>query len=459
MFLNYLHSRDAELSWWARCALPTLPRRRRVGKGAPATCPPKKSNITLHSTRRILTWVLLFLPSLLFAAPQDIIFWHSMAGQLGQEVIRLAQQFNQSQKDYRIVPIYKGDYVESLTSFAAAFRAKNPPQLIQVFEVGSSVMRFPKGIVKPVDVLMHEQGMVLPKEQFFNAVRENYSENGKLLAMPFNVSVPVLFYNAEVLEKLGVTSQTFPQTWDELELLAKRLHETGFSCAYTTAYPAWVLIESFLSLHGKNPQSVLASVERMQRWQSQHYFMYGGRGDDATVLFTSGKCPLFSQSSGGYAGLKALVPFRVGVAPLPIDEKVSSRRHNNVVGGAALWVVAGQSSQIERGIAQFLVFLANPSTQQSWYEHTGYLPLDMHLHPSKKTRPQSILEIAEFDLNNDKNPQSSSDPEPKNQIRSINEQMLEAIFSGMMSIKEAMENAVIRTQHVLLRFRKNTNYS
>jgi len=414
----------------------------------------------LRFIRSILAWFLIS-PGLLFAAPQDIIFWHSMAGQLGQEVMQLAQQFNQSQKDYRIVPIYKGDYVESLTSFAAAFRAQNPPQLIQVFEVGSSVMRFPKGIVKPVDILMHEQGIVFPKERFFNAVRENYSENGKLLAMPFNVSVPVLFYNAEVLEKMGVTSQTFPRTWDELELLAKRLHETGFSCAYTTAYPAWVLIESFLALHGlttkKNAQSVIASVERMQRWQSQHYFVYGGRGDDATVLFTSGKCPLFSQSSGGYAGLKALVHFRVGVAPLPIDEKVSPIRHNNVVGGAALWVVVGQSPQVDRGIAQFLVFLANPSTQQSWYEHTGYLPLEMHLEQPKKTYPQSILQIAEFDLNNDKDRLSSSDPEPKNQIRSINEQMLEAIFSGMMGMKEAMENAVIRTQHVLLRFKKNTN--
>ncbi|MDP1614272.1 MAG: extracellular solute-binding protein, partial [Methylococcales bacterium] len=199
----------------------------------------------------VLALLLIWFPCFLFAAPKDIIFWHSMAGQLGEEVARLTQQFNNSQTEYRVKPIYKGDYAESLTSFAAAFRAKHPPQLIQVFEVGTSVMRSPAGIVKPVDVLMAEQGMSLPKTQFFSAVLDRYSDKGVLLAMPFNISVPVLFYNADALAKLGVSSQSFPRTWDALEVLAKRLHDAGFSCAYTTAYPGWILIESYLALHGQ----------------------------------------------------------------------------------------------------------------------------------------------------------------------------------------------------------------
>ncbi len=408
----------------------------------------------------------IWFPCSLFAAPKDIIFWHSMAGQLGEEVGRLTQQFNRSQTDYRIIPTYKGDYAESLTSFAAAFRAKHPPQLIQVFEVGTSVMRSPAGIIKPVDVLMREQGMAIAKSQFFPAVLDSYSDNGVLLAMPFNISVPVLFYDADVLAPFGVSSKSFPRTWDSLESLAKSLHDAGFACTYTTAYPAWILMESYLALHGLTMMEgdsviynkhMVAYIDRMRHWQKKHYFEYGGRGDDATVLFTSGRCPIFSQSSGAYAGLSALVSFRLGVAPIPIDVSASASRHNNVVGGAALWVVAGQSPEIERGIAQFLVFLAQPEIQQLWYEHTGYLPLETQFNPSQNKYPHSILGIAAFDLDNDKEePHHLLQQRPQNQIRAINDQMLEAIFSGMMSTKDAMNNAVLRANHVLTRFKKNT---
>ena len=415
--------------------------------------------------------LLIWFPCCLFAAPKDIIFWHSMAGQLGEEVSRLAQQFNHSQMDYKVIPIYKGDYNESLTSFAAAFRAKHPPQLIQVFEVGTSVMRSPAGVIKPVDVLMREQGMTIEKSKFFPAVLEKYSDNGVLLAMPLNVSVPVLFYDADALAAFGVSSKSFPRTWGSLESLAKNLHDAGFACTYTTAYPAWILIESYLALHGLtvmngdsvtyNNQHMMSHIERMRHWQKKHYFEYGGRGDDATVLFTSGKCPIFSQSSGAYAGLSELVSFHLGVAPMPIDSGASASRHNNVVGGAALWVVAGQSPKIERGIAEFLMFLAKPVVQQSWYEHTGYLPLETQFSPPQDNYPHSILGIAAFDLDNDKEKYHSiSQQGPQNQIRAINEQMLEAIFSGMMSTKDAMDNAVLRANHVLRRFKKNTrNYS
>ena len=384
-----------------------------------------------------------------------------MSGQLGLEVNKLASQFNQSQANYEIMPIYKGDYIESLTSFAAAFRAKQPPNIIQVFEVGSSVMRFPQGIVKPVDVLMHEQGISIPSEHFLSAVRTTYSENGHLLAFPFNVSIPVLFYNADVLAQFGITSDTFPKTWDAFEVLVKRLHDAGFLCAYTTAYPAWILIESYAAIHGLTEiytnAHMIAHIKRMRRWQKQHYFDYGGHMDDPTVLFTSKICPLFSQSSGAYAGLSDLVAFHLGVAPMPLDKRASTVRYNNVIGGGAIWVVAGQTSEMERGIALFFAFLAEPNRQHVWYENTGYLPLVSQVRPPSNGHYSSILDIAEFDLNNKIEPPHALQWGPQNQIRSINDQMLESIFAGMMNTEKAMAKTKIRVEHVRHRFSHNTS--
>ena len=54
------------------------------------------------------------------------------------------------------------------------------------------------------------------------------------------------YYNADRLKALGYTAETFPKTWDEFETLLTRLHQAGDRCAYTSAYPTWIHIESFL---------------------------------------------------------------------------------------------------------------------------------------------------------------------------------------------------------------------
>ena len=53
-------------------------------------------------------------------AATEIPFWHSMEGELGKEVDSLADRFNQSHSDVKIVPVYKGNYEQSLAAGIAA---------------------------------------------------------------------------------------------------------------------------------------------------------------------------------------------------------------------------------------------------------------------------------------------------------------------------------------------------
>ncbi|HEY3245641.1 MAG TPA: sn-glycerol-3-phosphate ABC transporter substrate-binding protein, partial [Phycisphaerae bacterium] len=55
-------------------------------------------------------------------AVTEIQWWHSMTGALNDRVNDIANGFNASQKDYKVVPIYKGSYPESMTAAIAAFR-------------------------------------------------------------------------------------------------------------------------------------------------------------------------------------------------------------------------------------------------------------------------------------------------------------------------------------------------
>ncbi|MFI4919471.1 MAG: extracellular solute-binding protein [Legionellales bacterium] len=405
------------------------------------------------------------------AQPVELVFWHSMAGTIGDEVRLLVADFNRSQNEYIIKPVYKGDYVETLTSFAAAFRAHQPPAIVQVFEVGTAIMLSPAGVIKPVDELMREQHVALPEEDFIQSVRDFYSRDGQLMGMPFNLSAPILYYNADVLAKVGYSSANFPRTWIELEVLAEKMKQAGYDCTYTTAYPGWILFESYLAIHGlpitqthpvravfDTPQ-LARHFARLQRWQELHYFRYGGRVDDATVLFTSAVCPLFSQSSGAYNSLLSLVPFQLGVAVMPLDTEVSKVRHANAAGGAALWAVAGQTQKNDKGIAQFFSFIAQPQIQKRWHEHTGYLPLGLKGVYAEilASSHHPALRLVQTDLEDQQQAKALRNTGPQNQIRGINDEILEAMFAGLMSARDALHEAVVRSNHVLARFLRNTH--
>mgnify|MGYP000246398803 CR=1 FL=1 len=97
-----------------------------------------------------LSALTLGLASLSAQAQTEIQWWHSMGGALGEWVNDLAKDFNNSQKDYKIVPTFKGSYDESMTAAIAAYRAGNAPHILQVFEVGTATMMAAKGAIRDV---------------------------------------------------------------------------------------------------------------------------------------------------------------------------------------------------------------------------------------------------------------------------------------------------------------------
>ncbi len=138
-------------------------------------------------------------------AVTEIQWWHSMTGKLNDKVDEIASKFNASQSAYKVVPVYKGQYDESMTAAIAAYRGGNPPQIVQVFEVGTATMMAAKGAIKPVYQLMAEQQQPFNPKAFLGAVYSYYSDtSGHLLSMPFNSSTQVLYINDDAFKKAGL---------------------------------------------------------------------------------------------------------------------------------------------------------------------------------------------------------------------------------------------------------------
>lgn len=163
----------------------------------------------------------------------------------------MIKEFNASQDKYEVKGVYKGNYDEAMTAAIAAFRAKQHPNLIQIFEVGTASMMAAKGAIRPVYEIMEAAGTPVDTSKLLGSVASYYSStDGKLIAMPFNASTTVLYYNKDAVKKAGGDPDHFPTTWPEVAELAKKIKESG-ACKYglTSGWQSWVQLESFSAWH------------------------------------------------------------------------------------------------------------------------------------------------------------------------------------------------------------------
>src|SRR5512136_2302997 len=108
------------------------------------------------------------------SAEVEIQWWHAMTGANNDVVVKLANDFNASQSDYKVVPTYKGSYPDTMDAGIAAFRAGNAPHIMQVFEVGTATMMAATGAVKPVYKLMQETGEPFDPAAYLPAITGYY---------------------------------------------------------------------------------------------------------------------------------------------------------------------------------------------------------------------------------------------------------------------------------------------
>lgn len=180
-------------------------------------------------------------------AQTEISLWHAMSGANNEVIDKIAADFNASQADYKLTPVFKGTYPETLNAGIAAFRAGQAPDIIQVFDVGTGVMMAAEGAIKPVGELLTEAGVGFDQSQYLPGIVAYYStSDGRMLSFPYNSSSPILYFNKDVFEKAGLDPNAPPATWDAVWDAAKRIQESGAApCGYTSAWLTWIHLENF----------------------------------------------------------------------------------------------------------------------------------------------------------------------------------------------------------------------
>ena len=411
-------------------------------------------------------------------AQTEIQWWHSMTAVNGEVVNDLAKSFNASQKNYKIVPTFKGNYDESFTAAVAAFRAGNAPHILQVFEVGTATMMASKGVTVPVGKIMKDSGEKFDPNAYVSAVAGYYTApNGEMLSFPFNSSTTVFYFNKDAFKAAGLDTNKAPATWAEVALAAAKLKASGHKCPLTIAWQGWTQLESFSAWHnvefatkGNGLQGMAARmkvnsplhvrhIENLANMAKQGLFVYKGRASVPEASFISGECAMTTTSTGFYGNVAKNAKFNFGMGPLPYYQDVPGAPQNTVIGGASLWVMAGKKADEYKGIAQFFNYLSSTEVQAATHQRTGYLPIT--------TAAFQLTEKSGF---YQKNPgtdvgvnQMIRKVTDKSrgirlgnyvQIRGIEDEELEQVWSGKKSAKEALDSIVARGNDQLERFQK-----
>ncbi|MDY7577810.1 sn-glycerol-3-phosphate ABC transporter substrate-binding protein UgpB [Herbaspirillum sp. RTI4] len=412
------------------------------------------------------------------AAPQEIQWWHSMSGQLGDWVNDLTRDFNASQKDYKIVPSFKGSYDETMPAAIAAYRSGNAPAILQVFEVGTATMMASKGAIVPVGEVMKQAGLPFDAKAYVPAVAGYYTApNGQMLSYPFNSSTTVMFYNRDAFRRAGLDVNKPPQTWPELALVTAKLKAAGEKCPYTSSWQSWVQLESFSTWHNvefatKNngfggTSARLAfdtplhvrHIENLANMAKQGLFVYKGRGNVPDASFISGECAILTGSSSTFGAIKKSAKFDAGIANLPYYPDVPNAPQNTLLGGASLWVMAGKSPAEYKGVAAFFNYLSRPEVQAASHQRTGYLPITMAAYELteksgfyKKNPGADVAVTQMIRKTTDKSRGVRLGNFP--QIRTIIDEEFEQIWSGKKTAKEGIAAAIKRGNEQLARFEK-----
>src|SRR6476620_11688996 len=159
-------------------------------------------------------------------AVTEIQWWHAMTGANNDVVNKLAEEFNASQSDYKVIPTFKGSYPDTMNAGIAAFRAGTAPHIIQVFEVGTATMMSATGAIKPVYHLINDANEPFDPNAYLPTITCYYSTSKcDMLSFPFNSSSMVMWINKDELKKAGVAE--IPKTWPDVFAAAKKLKAAG----------------------------------------------------------------------------------------------------------------------------------------------------------------------------------------------------------------------------------------
>lgn len=348
--------------------------------------------------------------------PVRVVFWHAMGGPLGDMLEdTLIAEFNATHPDIEIIPVCMGNYRALSQKIMAGVMAGSPPALAQAYETWTAQL-IRGGALVPLDSLMEADDSFTEDMwlDFFPVFRANNTFEGRIYSFPFNKSVPLIYYNADRFDSLGVSP---PSTWEEqrelLDLLTEDVNGDGdmldredrwgtafgtsvwtFECLLAQAGGS--LMNEDSSATAFNSSEGVAALEYITTLLYTDSTAYLTSGYDHQNAFSDGRVAMVQGSVTSLAFMikdmerraeSGLYTFTIGTAPLP-----AGVQQGVYISGTNVVLFRNSDPAVEEAGWEFIKWFTEPEIQARWFAGSGYLPARM----SSLTEPALTRKIEAY---------------------------------------------------------------
>jgi sn-glycerol 3-phosphate transport system substrate-binding protein len=406
-------------------------------------------------------------------------FWYGLTGDLGEVMAKHCQLFNESQDKYEAVCTGQGGYDKAEQNTIAAYRAKQQPTIVQIYDAGT-VNFMLSGAIYPAPKFTADYGLSIDWKSYIQPISNYYATSGgELWSFPYNSSTAVFYWNKDAWAKIGKTEA--PKTWAEFAEDLKAMKAAGVECGFAFDFDTWQALEQFSATNNLpiasldngygglgaelvfNKTAFVDHMKNYKSWLDAGYskIQTSQVGKTTTQAFADTSCAsaILSIASHGTVQSTQVPGLKWGVAMLPVID--AAQRKNSLVGGASLWVMEGKSKEEYEAAAAYIKYIADPVTGEKFMvNNTGYIPVTntafdllttegFYKEPTKAGR-----EIAIASLNASPVGPNSRGIRLGNytSVRAAIRSELEAAFTGQKEMQVAIDDAVKAGNDILRRY-------
>ena len=153
----------------------------------------------------------------------ELEVWYAVSGVTGETFEAQVKQYMEENPNIKIEISYAGSYSDAAEKISANLLTGTAPDVALI-----SAAPLYTGARGDYTIETLIEDPAFDKDDIFEGVWEYAMFDGRICSIPYGISVPVLYYNKDIVEAAGIDMETeAPKTWDDLYALAERAQKNG----------------------------------------------------------------------------------------------------------------------------------------------------------------------------------------------------------------------------------------
>jgi ABC-type sugar transport system, periplasmic component len=316
-------------------------------------------------------------------SPITIEWWHALESQYQPTLDKVIKDFETKNPNIKVKAVYQGSYTDLNEKLVAAQAAGTTLPALAIANTPYVAQYGEAGLCEVLDPYIKATGFDI--KDFGAGLVTASSYDGKQVALPFQISTQIMYYNKDMADAEGIK---IPEKWsdmDEFMTKAAKLNN-GKTDRYATIIPAWdqwyyepFFLNNGVNIVNKDKKSTDLNSDKaleiagaIKKW-SLDGKAYFANGKDASAnmrqSFLDGKTFSVIHTTSLYDMYVKNAKFKVGMAWLPKGNTSYSE-----IGGNVLLIPAKNTQEVKNAAWVFLSYLTSKDVNMVWATDTGYMP-------------------------------------------------------------------------------------